>query len=335
MAGFLKKIILQILFSIIVIAAVLYFADVEKVAQVIGRMDAAYLLVSLACYFMINAAMAFRIGMILEYLGVRVKYAKLLTSHFSGMLASDFTPARAGYFTTAFVLSKNHHVELNKALVAILGPQMFDFIYKLVAGGIGAWYLFSFVIASQENMGGAILLGLFGLFGMIGVMALLLFSKRFVGILKLIEILPGGKHVHEMIVKMQENSHAIYALVPHIVVLLFVTWILKAIEWWFVAMGLGINPEVSFAPVIFWAFVQPIVTLLQFMPLPTIAGVGVSEAGAAFVLLQFGIGLPEAVAFTLMTRFVMIIVDAIGIMEGLSWINGNGRSKAGGGSGGA
>lgn len=92
-------------------------------------------------------------------------------------------------------------------------------------------------------------------------------------------------------------------------------------------MSLGIKPEIAFAPIIFWGFVQPIVTLLQFMPLPTIAGAGVSEAGAAFVLMQFGIGLPQAIAFTLMTRFVMILVDSVGIAEGIGWIGGNGRKS--------
>ncbi|OIO21811.1 hypothetical protein AUJ17_01365 [Candidatus Micrarchaeota archaeon CG1_02_47_40] len=324
----MKRTILQIVFSLIVLAAVVSFADVGKVAEVIAGANLAYFAVALVFYFAINAVMAYRIQMILEYLGTKLEYKKILTSHFSGMLASDFTPARSGYFATAAVLAKNHKVKSGEALVSILGPQMFDFIYKLVAGGIGAWYLFSFVIVGAgENAGAGIVLGLLGLFGMVAFMALLLFSQRFLGMISFAERLPFGGKALEMIGKMQENSHAISALTPHILVLIFITWIFKAIEWWFIAMSLGVKPEIAFAPIIFWGFVQPIITLLQFMPLPTIAGAGVSEAGAAFVLMQFGIGLPQAIAFTLMTRFVMILVDSVGIVEGIGWIGGNKRKS--------
>jgi len=182
------------------------------------------------------------------------------------------------------------------------------------------------VSTTGQGAGEAVILGLFALGGMIGLMALLLFSSKFAEILKLLDMLPYGKKAHGMIVSMQENSHAIKRLAPHISILIFITWTFKAIEWWFVALSLGIRPDIDFPPIIFWAFVQPIITLLQFMPLPTIAGVGLSEAGGAFVLMQFGITLPEAIAFTLMTRFVMIVVDVIGIKEGLSWISGNGKT---------
>ncbi|MEW6329262.1 MAG: lysylphosphatidylglycerol synthase domain-containing protein, partial [Candidatus Micrarchaeota archaeon] len=159
--------------------------------------------------------------------------------------------------------------------------------------------------------------GLGMLAGMIVLILLLLFSERFARLLSFINRLPYGAKVHKLITDMQENSHAIKALVPFLISILAVTWSFKALEWWFVGMSLGFRIDVPFPEVVFYAFLQPVVTLLQFIPTPTLAGIGVAEAGAALVLMQFGITLPEAVAFTLLTRFVMIITDALGIAEGV------------------
>ncbi|MEM3111450.1 MAG: lysylphosphatidylglycerol synthase transmembrane domain-containing protein [Candidatus Anstonellales archaeon] len=316
----MKKIVLQMLLSLVILALIMYLADFEKVAQIIYEANLFYLAVAVVFYFSINIVMVFRIGMILDYLGEKTDYRRILTSHFGGMLASDFTPARAGYLLTAFLISRNQGVDLNKSLVSILGPQMFDFIFKFVAGGIGIWYLSTFILTFWQGTKLNLIMGLVVLGGMILCIWLLLFSKKFLELISFIRNLPAGKHAYDTLLNMQQNSHAISSLTPQILVLLFVTWVLKAIEWWFISMGLGIEPNINFPPIIFWGFIQPIVTLLQFMPFPTIAGVGLAEGGASILLMQFGVSFPHSVAFTLMTRFVMVMVDIIGIGEVLRLI---------------
>ncbi|MEW6329043.1 MAG: flippase-like domain-containing protein, partial [Candidatus Micrarchaeota archaeon] len=121
-----KSFIIQLAVSLALLAALLYFADVGEVLRIISRSNLLLLAFAFVFYFCINVAMAYRIKRVLAYFRIKLAFSKILLSHFAGMLASDFTPARSGYFTTAFVLNANNKIPLERAMVSILGPQLFD-----------------------------------------------------------------------------------------------------------------------------------------------------------------------------------------------------------------
>ncbi|VVC04422.1 Lysylphosphatidylglycerol synthase TM region [Candidatus Burarchaeum australiense] len=324
-----KSVIAELLISLLMIAALFYFANIGDVLRVIEGIEFKWLALAFVFYFGINLCMALRIWAILRDLTVGISYPKTLMAHFTGMLASDFTPARSGYLTTAFVLSRNNKIPLEKTMVSILGPQIFDFFLKVTAGAIAFWYLLTYVlhVNAEESILFAVIFGIFALSTMIAVMFLSLFSPRFLKMMSFIKRLPFGKAVHELVENIQQNSHTIRRLFWFILLLLGFTWLLKALEWYCIALAVGFTPDVPFAPIIFFAFLQPLVTILQFAPLPTFAGVGFSEAASVFVLMQFGVAPAPALVFSLLTRFVMIAVDSIGIREAVKMLRLDG-SKA-------
>jgi len=304
----------ELLISLAIIAAVLYLVDVGKVLQVISQANVWFLLAGLVAYFTINAAMSLRIKIILAEMGHKIPLRAALISNFAGMLVSDFTPARGGYFATAFALAANHKIPLEKAIVSILGPQMFDFMLKVGAGTIAIIF-----ILWQLNLGFASIVGVAAgvllLCAMIAFGLLLLFSKRFLMLLKILDRVPFGGKVHKILVRMQENAHAIKRVVPHIVCILAFTWAFKGLEWWLLAMGIGLQPQLTIHPYLFYLFLQPLITILQFVPTPTLAGIGVSEAGAAAVLSLFGVPIYEGVAYALLTRAIMVLLNLVGVDE--------------------
>lgn len=311
-----KSIILQIVISIAIIALVLYASDFEKVLSKISTLNPAYMLLAVLFYIILNLFMAYTIKLILKELKRDVKISEALPASLSGMLASDFTPARSGYLATAFVLSSDEKIPLHKAMVSILGPQIFQFSLKIIVGAIAFWYLITYVASSEDGSElrfASMLIGVFILFSMVLFIIFLLFSKNFVKKISFIKIFPYGKEVHSMLLEMQKSSKAIKNLTPQITLILLITWLLKTYEWLFVAKSLGIYLNTQIPDVVFFAFLQPLITILQFIPTPTLAGMGLSEGGAAVVLSLFGVPYYEGVAFALLTRAMNAFVDLAGI----------------------
>ncbi len=311
-----KQLILlaELLVSLAIIAAVLYLVDVGKVAGVIANANLWLLLAALITYSTINAAMSLRIKIILDQMGHKISLASAIMSNFAGMLVSDFTPARGGYFATAFALTANHKIPLEKSIVSILGPQLFDFMLKAGAGTIAIMF-----ILLQLNLGVASIIGVAAgvllLCAMIAFGLLLLFSKRFLRLLKILDRIPFGGQAHRILTRMQENADAIRRVIPHIIALLAFTWAFKGLEWWLLAMSIGLQPSLPIHPYLFYLFLQPLITILQFIPTPTLAGIGVSEAGVAAVLALFGVPVYEGVAYGLLTRGIMVLIDLVGVNE--------------------
>ena len=312
----------ELIISLAIIAAVLYLVNVGEVLAVIVNANYWFLLAALCAYFGINLGMSIRIRMILAEMGHKVSLGSALMANFAGMLVSDFTPARSGYFATAFALTANNKIPLEKSIVSILAPQLFEFMLKVCAGTIAIIYLFHKLNLGEASFVG-MLLGTVALAGMLAFGVLLLFSKRFLVMLKLIERLPLGAKAYGAFARMQHNAIAIKKLTWAILLLLAITWGLKGVEWTMLGMAVGMNPQVEFPQYFFYLFLQPLVTMLQFIPTPTIAGMGVSEAGAVAILMLFGVPAPVAAAGAIMTRSIMIFVDLLGVQEARKVVRDN------------
>lgn len=317
-----KSVVIELFLSLILVAALLYFADIGKVLKIVESIGVRWLILALIFYLAINLAMALRVWALLHDMGVGIPYRKVLMAHFTGMLASDFTPARSGYLTTAVVLSRNSKIPLEKAMVSIIGPQTFDFMLKITAGSIAAWYILTNVLGgASESMVLTIAFAIVAIGAMIGVMLLMLFSPKFLRLIMRLSFLPFSKKIFELIAQMQKSSDSIKRQFWLIVGLLALTWIFKAAEWYALSRAIGFEPaNFPFHPLIFFAFLQPIATVLQFAPLPTVAGAGFFEAGAVFVLMLFGVSLEQALVFSLLTRFIMIAVDSVGVREAVKML---------------
>jgi len=305
---------IELLVSLIVIAVVLFLVELDKVLAVIANANHWFILAAFFAYFGINLGMGIRIRLILAEMGHKISPISALMANFAGMLTSDFTPARSGYFATAFALAANEKIPLGKAVVSILGPQLFEFMLKVCAGTIAIIYIFYYLNLGEGSFAG-MFLGVIALASMLIFGILLLFSKRFLILLKPIEKLPFGEVAYSKLVGMQHHAIAIKKVVPAILILLVITWFLKGVEWYMLALSVGMQPNIQLNPLLFYMFLQPLITILQFIPTPTLAGIGLSEAGSIAVLSLFGVQPHVAAAYALLTRSLMILVDLIGVQE--------------------
>ncbi|MEM3399884.1 MAG: lysylphosphatidylglycerol synthase transmembrane domain-containing protein [Candidatus Micrarchaeia archaeon] len=306
--------IAELILSVFAIAAILHFAGFWNVVDELKRADVGWFFFAIFFYLLNNLALSYRIYLMLSSLGERIQYVKIVSCHFAGMLASDFTPARSGYFATAVALSFNKGVASEKAVISILGPQVFDFALKVVVGTVAVAYLLSNKVEGNAASFLGIGIGVIAIFLMCATILLLLYSKRFLMFLRIWEKLPLVgfmlKKMLNLVERMQKNAGVLKKLFWQLLGILIITWLFKALEWFSLAMCLGITVDEN--PLVFFALLQPLISLLQFVPAPTLAGMGLSEAGATAVLMVFGVPAGRAVAFALLARGEMMLVNAIG-----------------------
>lgn len=110
------------------------------------------------------------------------------------------------------------------------------------------------------------------------------------------------------ILDLGERTREIQKISPYIISISFIGWLLRGLEWFFVARSLG---EVTIG-VIDALLLNPLLTILSLIPI-TPAGLGIQEAGIIGILVLMGVSLTGAAAFAFLTRFIEILIDLIGL----------------------
>lgn len=307
-------ILLDLIISIIIIGGLLYFAGVQEFLGYIAAIDIWWLAFSIILLFIMYLLMVLRIKILLDDMKAPLGFWKIFRAHLTGMLLADFTPARSGYVASAAVMRNKYKIPSEKAMVSILGPQMFDFMLKLAAGAFAVFYLLSEVV--QGDSGWVLYIGVAGLAGVLATLMLLLFSRRFLNMFSFCQSLPvvgsfAGR-IYAMFHRMQDNSHSIIRKTPHILAILLFTWTFKALSWWAAAKAVGITVEFPVSGILFFFLFQPLVTMLEFIPTPTLAGMGLSETGGVLAMGVMGVGAAQATAFMLVARFKTILMNLPG-----------------------
>jgi uncharacterized protein (TIRG00374 family) len=312
-----KKIIILInlVISLAIVAALLHLVGIEKVALEIQKADPLLIILSIAALFAMDLLMSYRIKILLDAMNQKIGFLQILRSHFVGMLLADFTPSRTGYFATAAALRYNYGVESDKALLSIFGPQIFDFAFKVIVGSAAIIYLLSAFISPHDGwilFFGAALISIAVL-----VMLLVLFSKRFLSLFAFSRRFPIVSKFYDVVMKMQDSSHIVVNKTPHIIALIFANWFFRSLSWYFAGKAVGITVETGFHELIFYMFLQPLLTMLEFAPSPTIAGMGLSESGATLVFSLFGVEPAKAATFGLLVRFKSTFLHLPAVPEAL------------------
>lgn len=309
-----KNVVLLIdaLISLLLIAAIFYFMDIEKLIVRFLSIDVVAFALSVIFLLILYVIMAIRIEILLKESIVNIGVGSIIRSHWVGMLVADFTPARSGYFATAAMLHYNYGVPSEKALVSIFGPQIFDFSLKVIAGTAGILFILWNLLDTHDL---TIFLSSVAMGVIVLMMLLILFSPPFLRLFSFCKRFPFLNRMYMLIERMQNNSHIVVKKTPEILILLLLGWSAKAISWYFVAKAVGITLTLPFPELFFYFFFQPLVTMLEFLPLPTIAGTGASEAAGIFVMLLFGIPKEASFSFMMLARLKTVAVNLLAVPD--------------------
>jgi len=289
----------------VIIVFILRKLDISEVLAVIKETDTLYFILAGMSYFSLNIVLATRLRYLLTRIGYRIKFPAVFLSHMGGMMVGDITPGRSGYFLTPPILKKNAGTPITDGMACIFAPQGIEFVLK-VAGAIAAIFYISTLAGISKDLLTSAWLGAIILL-IVGVLMLVISWRDETVSLKFVRKLPFFNRFTENIAFFKERSIQIKESLNAILLLTVLGWIFAALQWFYLGKALGI--ELSF---FVFFLLHPLLSMLTFVPLSP-AGLGVLEGGAILVFSLFSVTPETAMAFSVLVRVNILLVDLIGL----------------------
>jgi uncharacterized protein (TIRG00374 family) len=291
--------IIQIAVALIILLFLLGSIDYIQASVSLMHLNWIFLLFACICYFLNNILMSIRLKKILKHLGNKIRFRIVFLSHMAGMLLSDFTPGRSGYLYVPIALNKKG-VPLPAGFAAITSTYIYDLLFKISLAIIAVLYLYS--ILTGLPIGYILYFVVILLLVVIAGYFLIMYPGQVIQ-----NFCQKNKYL-QYILDMGEQSRSIQKMSPYIIFISFLGWVLRGLEWYFVAQAIG-GIDISLLEML---LLNPLLTILSLIPL-TPAGLGIQEAGIIGILALMGVTLTSATAFAFLTRFIEILIDMIGL----------------------
>jgi uncharacterized protein (TIRG00374 family) len=291
--------IIQAAIAIIIILLLLGSIDYIQASKVLLHLDWFFLILAGFCYFLNNVIMSVRLKKILGYLGNKIRFRISFLSHMSGMLLSDFTPGRSGYLYVAFALNKKG-VPLPKGIAAITSTYIYDLLFKISLAIVAVYYFYASITGLPVGY----------ILYLIVILLLLIIAGYFLIMYpgQVLQNFCERNTYLKYLLDLGEQSRSIQKMAPYIISVSCLGWILRGLEWFFVAKAIG-GVTVGLVDAL---LLNPLLTILSLIPI-TPAGLGIQEAGIVGILALLGVSLAAATAFAFLTRFLEIVIDLIGL----------------------
>lgn len=313
------QILAKLLLSIALFAIIFYLIGWNEALLILSKVRGEYILYAVLCYACLNMVMSYRIKIVLEKVGDKLTMMQIIPSNLAGLLASDFTPARVGYFFTAFSISSKYDISTDRTVITIFGPQIFDFLIKASSAAI-----LMLLIMYHVGMGGIYLsiALIIVIFSGIIFAGLIVFHPPLLERLSFFERFPVVPRIFSFLRAMHDHSEKVLSMKWSIVWITLLSWFFKGLEWLFLSRALSISiTGNALYDLLFMMVFQGAITILQFLPIPTLAGAGASEAGFGAILLIFGVPVAVGVIFGVLTRLLMITVDLLSLPVVLDYLH--------------
>lgn len=298
-----------------IIGGLLWYVGISSLVTVLSHIKLEYLPPAFLAYFGINLLFVVRLRRVLQREGVKTSFGKTLLAQYAGMLTSDVTPGRSGYFLTPVYL-RDQDVPTSVSLSGILGIQTIEFLFKVFGGVLALIFLVETVDLLAADRTLFILSSLGVALMLVGAvfLAALTWSQRVISLFnrivnsRFLSRFTGG--LIGRIEEYKQSAQRTRKAIPEIAFLTSVCWILKGFEWYFLGLALGITQ-------IGWLgffLLHPLVTALGFVPL-TPSGIGFQEGAIVAVFTVIGMNPAQAVAFALLSRILLIVEDLAGVPQ--------------------
>lgn len=309
---------IQIIIGISIIAFILNKLNLNEIFEVLKKTDLSYFIMACLSYLFLDLALALRLSYLLKKIGHEMKLKDVFLSHMGGMIIGDITPGRSGYFLTPLILRKKAGVPITEGMACIFAPQGIEFILK-VAGAAAAIIYLSFYLNIEKNfiiyagIGSVILL-------VVGILMLLISWNNEKMTSKFLVKIPFLNRFTENLSSFKDRSILIKDSLNIILILYTIGWIFAALQWYFLGKAIGVE-----IPFFIFFLLHPLITILMFVPLSP-AGLGLMEGGIILVFSFFGISPALGMAFSVLVRVSILVVDIVGLKTVIS-VSGRTRSE--------
>lgn len=295
---------IQLIFGVLIIALLFWRLDAKEVVGIIQEIGPVHFVFAGIAYLFYNVLMTYRVSYLLRQIGRSTDH-RVFFAHMGGMLASDVTPARGGYFVLPYLLKRFNQSSITDGMAVIVAPAGVEFILKVVGGFFGIMLLVS---STEMDRGVLISLSLAGILCLVvgSMMVVTMWSNERI-FSNLLSRIPFFGKFQENYMQLKGRSLEIKSSAHVIVAISIICWLILGLQWLFIGKALGID-----LPFYVYFLLHPLITLLAFVPL-TPSGIGVMEGGAAAVFYLLGLGSAVGLAFSLLVRVNSIAIDLIGL----------------------
>ncbi len=304
----------ELLMSLLALLLIFWLVDFGKILRIIYGTNLVLLFFALCAYYSTMLLMTWRIRFILSNLHEKISCLDSYKANMGGVLASDFTPARAGYFITPLLLQKSSDVPLEKGMITIVSPQIAEFFLK-ASGAAAAIILIAY---SSPLLSGNSLF----LWAGVGVMLLFcvamggaLFVPGFVSLVRKFCFLPFVGQLADFLELTQTHGAKVRGIYPVIFAVSVAILLIKGVEWYLFSQSLGIQVDSALPALLIFTLLQPLITVFQFAPFPTVAGLGLAEGSAVAAMGMLGVPAEMAVAYALLIRGGTMLVNSQGVFS--------------------
>ncbi|MDP2840672.1 MAG: lysylphosphatidylglycerol synthase transmembrane domain-containing protein, partial [Candidatus Methanoperedens sp.] len=226
-------------------------------------------------------------------------------SHMGGMMVGDITPGRSGYFLTPSLLKKKAGSLITDGMACIFAPQGIEFILKVGGAVATIIYISTFPGISNDILISAAIGAAFLL--VVGILMLIIAFRDEKLTSSLLGRLPFFKNYTTNLSSFKERNIGIKENFNAILLFTLIGWVFAALHWYFLGKALGL--ELSYFD---FFLLHPLLSILMFVPISP-AGFGLLEGGAILVFSLFTISAEPAMAFILLMRASILLVDLLGL----------------------
>lgn len=293
---------LQVLVSIALVAIILYMLKLESLLDILSKTDPLSLGLAVLAYLSLNVLNTVKLGMLVGSEKKLFEFKELFMINMAGMLASDVTPGRAGYFYTIVLLKDRIRQAKGAAALAVF--QLTELLVKLVGALTAFFLLVSFMSGTKLP---TFFFLAFGLLAILTIFILLASFSR-----STTKLLSWSKKLLPSFVSFQEHAQTTKKVFASALGITLLGWLFRGMEWFFIANAVGLSLE-PFQAIL----LHPLITMFAFVPI-SIAGLGLVEFAGITVITNMGVAsagtAAETVfAFLLLDRAMNVVVDLIGL----------------------
>jgi len=305
-----SSIIFQIIIGIAIISFILNKLDLSEVVSTLKTTKPQFFFLACISYVLLNVVLTSRLRYLLTRIGYSFKFIDVFFSHMGGMMIGDITPGRSGYFLTPSLLKKKVGSKVTDGMACIFAPQGIEFILK-VGGAVAAiLYISTFPGISNDLLISATIGAAFLL--IVGILMLIIAFRDEKLTSSFLGKLPFFKNYTTNLSSFKERNIGIKENFNAILLFTLIGWIFAGLHWYFLGKALGL--ELTYFDFI---LLHPLLTILMFVPISP-AGFGLLEGGAILVFSLFTISAEPSMAFILLMRASILLVDLLGLKTILS-----------------
>jgi len=298
------KNILSLLFRFGLSALLLFYLytkiDVEKTANIVRTAELKYFFYALATFLVLHSFLIFRWRLYIVALGIEASLLKLWRFFFLGLFGNLFLPSAIGGDVIKTVGLCSNSSQKPAVVGSVLLDRLSGFAGMVVVATV------AFILGFRYINDLSLSISIVGMAVVSVTTAFVLFNEKVYSFCcRIFSAFPKFKsalmNMHYDVVLLKDNKITIVKAVS----MSCLGQIFLAVTFYFIAKAL--HQDISF--IYFLIFVPLICVASSF---PSIGGLGVREAGTAFLFAKVGVASGVAVSMSLVNFLFMVIVGLFG-----------------------